>query len=137
MKDDSQPITAYGLKSGSSITVIGGSTDFPGSKTSQPPPRPTESSLIATIEGELSRVRSTLLQPLDVFTNAISAAQIPREDLKQEHTRIGEMLLQSLLKLDAIVPESEWEQARLQRKAAVKEVQALLDRLDNSWRSTA
>jgi hypothetical protein len=48
--------------------------------------------------------------------------------------RLGEMLLQSLLRLDAINAEGEWEQARLERKKAVKEVQGLLDRLDTGWR---
>ena len=55
--------------------------------------------------------------------------------MEQEHVRLGEMLLQALLRLDAIQPESEWEQARKERKGAVKEVQALLDRLDGGWRA--
>lgn len=44
------------------------------------------------------------------------------------------MLLQSLLRLDAINAEGEWEEARRERKLAVKEVQSLLDRLDGGWR---
>ena len=47
------------------------------------------------------------------------------------------MLLQSLLRLDAISAEGEWETARRERKGAVKEVQALLDRLDGGWRARA
>jgi hypothetical protein len=57
------------------------------------------------------------------------------EDLQQEHTRLGELLLQSLLRLDAITPESDWEDARAARKAAVKEVQADLEKLDTSWKA--
>lgn len=45
------------------------------------------------------------------------------------------MLLQSLLRLDAITTEGEWEEARKERKGAVKEVQSLLDKLDGSWRA--
>ena len=43
------------------------------------------------------------------------------------------MLLQALLRLDAIAPEQEWAIARSDRKAAVKELQSLLDQLDNEW----
>jgi len=54
--------------------------------------------------------------------------------LELEHTRLAELLLQSLLRLDAINVEGEWEVARKERKAGVKEVQGLLDRLDGGWR---
>ena len=56
-------------------------------------------------------------------------------DAEQEHVRLGELLLQSLLRLDAITAEGEWELARRERKGAVREVQALLDRLDGGWRA--
>lgn len=46
----------------------------------------------------------------------------------KEHIRLSELLLQSLLRLDAIQTDGEWDAARRERKAAVKEVQALLDR---------
>jgi len=52
---------------------------------------------------------------------------------RKEHNRLGELLLQSLLRLDAIVPDTQWEDARRERKDAVREVQALLDRLDAAW----
>jgi hypothetical protein len=52
-----------------------------------------------------------------------------------EHLRLGELLLQSLLRLDAVATESEWADARTERKGAVREVQGLLDRLDNTWRT--
>lgn len=51
----------------------------------------------------------------------------------QDHTRLGELLLQSLLRLDAIAPERDWPTARAERKAAVREVQELLDNLDSAW----
>lgn len=56
-------------------------------------------------------------------------------DLALEHVRLGELLLQTLLRLDAIATEGEWEEARKERKGAVREVQALLDRLDGGWRA--
>ncbi|KAJ3503380.1 hypothetical protein NMY22_g18268 [Coprinellus aureogranulatus] len=42
------------------------------------------------------------------------------------------LLLQSLLRLDGIAPERDWHTARKARKEAVKEVQALLDCLDDT-----
>ena len=51
----------------------------------------------------------------------------------QEHTRLSELLLQSLLRLDAIPTDGSWEHARAERKGAVREVQGLLDRLDGGW----
>jgi hypothetical protein len=50
--------------------------------------------------------------------------------LAKERLRLSELLLQSLLRLDAITTDSEWEEARKERKAGVKEVQTLLDRID-------
>lgn len=55
----------------------------------------------------------------------------------QNHTRLSELLLQALLRLDAITPEGAWEQARRERKVAVKEVQGVLDRLDGEWSERA
>ena len=52
-----------------------------------------------------------------------------------EHRRLGEELLQSLLRLDIIALDGAWTSARAERKAAVKAVQALLDRLDSGWRA--
>ncbi|KIJ67607.1 hypothetical protein HYDPIDRAFT_108471 [Hydnomerulius pinastri MD-312] len=53
-----------------------------------------------------------------------------------DHTRLSELLLQSLLRLDALhLSGSDWPDARQQRKAAVREVQGVLDRLDGAWAS--
>jgi hypothetical protein len=49
-----------------------------------------------------------------------------------EHRRLGELLLQSLLRLDALSPESHWSEARSQRKQAVKDIQAMLTELDKA-----
>lgn len=55
---------------------------------------------------------------------------------KQQHAHLSEMLLQALLRLDAILPEAgaDWTDVRAARKGAVKEVQGLLDVLDDGWR---
>lgn len=123
----------------------------------------TEESTIAQITTELDKVRSTLAPDVDGFLSALSPASaaahagpeptttaLPTRpataaslgaraplDFQHEHVRLGELLLQSLLRLDAINTEGEWEVARRTRKSAVKEVQALLDRLDGGWRARA
>ena len=138
----------------------------PSSKASsaqaQKAPR-TEESTISQIRNEVDKVRATLQPDVDAFLNALapasSAAHVgpeptasvlptkpasaaasgapPPADLNREHVRLGELLLQSLLRLDAITAEGEWEAARRERKGAVKEVQGLLDRLDGGWRARA
>ncbi len=123
----------------------------------------TEESTISQIRGELDKVRGTLKSDVDTFLLALSPAGAPAHvgpeptaavsapkpasvavsstglpvDLGREHARLGELLLQSLLRLDAINAEGEWEVARRERKGAVKEVQGLLDRLDGGWRARA
>lgn len=120
------------------------------------PERRTEENTIKQIQSELDKVRATLQPDVDQFLSDLqgtptATAEAPQPagqlkaqsgtatpnkqpDLTLEHARLGEMLLQSLLRLDAINAEGEWEQARKERKLAVKEVQGLLDRLDSGWR---
>ncbi|KAF9652990.1 hypothetical protein BDM02DRAFT_3183317 [Thelephora ganbajun] len=131
MKDDGAPISSYGLKNKSTIAVVGGPE-----QVSTAPERKTEKHIITQIESELDKVRTGLLPSVDKFLDSLSNRKItPGDSLDREHTRLGELLLQSLLRLDAIHAESEWEQARKDRKAGVREVQALLDRLDTGWKA--
>ena len=125
------PVSSYGLKNKSTIAVVGGPE-----KVSAAPERKTEKHVIAQIETELDKVRTGLLPSVDRLLDSLSNhTVVPGDNLDQEHTRLGEFLLQSLLRLDAIHAESEWEQARRDRKAGVREVQALLDRLDTGWKA--
>ncbi|GAA97017.1 uncharacterized protein L969DRAFT_234557 [Mixia osmundae IAM 14324] len=48
------------------------------------------------------------------------------------HVRLSEALLQILLKLDSVDVPPEWQEARLARKNAVREVQSKLDRVDRA-----
>lgn len=158
-------VSAYGIKAGSTIALVGGGEPIkpPSKPSSQAEKAPrTEESTISQIRTELDKVRSTLKPDVDSFLSALSpagaAAHVGPEptavappkaasaagsgpqraaDFAQEHVRLGELLLQSLLRLDAISAEGEWETARRERKGAVKEVQALLDRLDGGWRARA
>ncbi|KIP01287.1 hypothetical protein PHLGIDRAFT_123483 [Phlebiopsis gigantea 11061_1 CR5-6] len=154
MKDDNAPISAYGINEKSKIAIVGGGDNSLPSKKSAPERR-TEESTVKQIRSELDKVRQMLQPDVDTFLSTLqgtttSSAPTPPADtplvangkaspakeinLAQEHVRLGEMLLQSLLRLDAIIAEGEWEEARRERKSAVKEVQGLLDRLDGAWR---
>ncbi|KAF8838803.1 hypothetical protein BDN67DRAFT_970937 [Paxillus ammoniavirescens] len=118
----------------------------------------TEESTISAIRAELDRVRSTLVPDVHAFVSALShpptatpsisasgVSPIPdtssTSDLSSlpkpsplDHTRLSELLLQSLLRLDALhMSGADWPEARQQRKAAVREVQGVLDRLDGAW----
>jgi len=131
MKDDSVPISSYGLKNKSIIAVVGGPEQVGAA-----PERKTETHVITQIETELDKVRTGLLPSVDKFLESLSNhTAVPGDNFDQEHTRLGELLLQSLLRLDAIHAENEWERARKDRKAGVREVQALLDRLDTGWKA--
>lgn len=72
--------------------------------------------------------------PAPPTTTATRTQPPSKETLEFEHTRLGELLLQALLKLDAVSFEGGWEEARRERKEAVRVVQRLLDRLDGGWR---
>ena len=98
------------------------------------------------VESFLHALAPTATQTRASSSNAVPAPLSPTSattgqatglgaDLEQEHLRLGELLLQSLLRLDAINAEGEWEDARRERKGAVNEVQGLLDRLDGGWRA--
>ncbi|KAG6880201.1 hypothetical protein C0992_003865 [Termitomyces sp. T32_za158] len=119
MKDDNAPISAYHLSPHATIVLVG-AADNPFTHTS-----PSEHSVLSAIQRELASVRDSLQPSLQAFLLAPSDPK--------EHSRLAELLLQSLLRLDGIAAEPSWQQARDQRKDAVREVQDMLDRLDNAW----
>jgi len=125
MKDDNAPISAYNLGPNSTIAIVSPSA-------SQPQPfKNTEQAQIFTIQSELSAVSNSLLPAHSQFLADLSSS--PKQSLKKEHLRLSELLLQALLRIDAIVPERDWDTARAHRKAAVKQLQSLLDQLDSAW----
>ncbi|KDQ57806.1 hypothetical protein JAAARDRAFT_35495 [Jaapia argillacea MUCL 33604] len=196
MKDDNAPISAYKIRSNSTIALIGGESlsSEPSTSSSKSTPKPseprTEQTTISHIRMERERVKHTLAKEVDEFLSILKASsfssptsddppQLPPTppptttstapspavahlhpssspttrappqlhtpppplhttrasiaELEPTHAKLSELLLQSLLKLDAITPEGGWEQARKERKDAVREVQGVLDRLDGEW----
>jgi len=166
MKDDSAPLSAYGLKPGATIALMGspdnldekpaaslfGSAPKLSYGKSQPSGPPSEQSTLLAIQAEIESVRKSLQPAVTSFLSSVSEAvsgtleptadtntpavpALSHEDAKATHAQLGELLLQALLRLDAIAPESGWTEVRSARKGAVKEVQGLLDLLDDGWRN--
>lgn len=133
-------VSAYGIGDGSTLHMVG-VADLPPARNApapskEAPQRATEPELISKIQDELQQTRQSLVPPLDAFLRILdSLTPPPTSELEREHIRLGELLLQSLLRLDALMPEGNWEDARTLRKGAVREVQSLLDRLDDAWKT--
>ena len=120
-------VSAYNMRSGGTLQLLDSTpaASPPAAAAASKPPK-AEASTIEIIRVELAAVRSILEPGVDAFLHA------PTVDT--EHTRLGELLLQALLRLDAITIDSTWLDARRERKGAVRAVQGVLDRLDNGWR---
>jgi len=137
MKDDTAPISAYSIRPNSTIALIGGESlpTPPKSKSAKSEPR-TEQSTLAQIHAERQGVQDGLAKEVDAFVTSLPPSTPDQEQVKTlqpTHARLSELLLQTLLRLDAINAEGGWEEARKERKEAVREVQKVLDRLDGAW----
>ncbi|KAG5634116.1 hypothetical protein H0H81_003349 [Sphagnurus paluster] len=119
INDDNAPISAYSLHENSVIALIG-ATD-----PRHAPQAQSERSIVTSIQTELHALRTSLRPDLDSF--------LADPTNQKEHLRLGELLLQALLRLDGIATEPASEEVRKERKDAVREVQDMLDRLDNAW----
>lgn len=100
-------------------------TPMATSTAQQPQPQPQST----TGPGAPAQAATTSRPPQQSQDPSASAAPAP--SLLQSHRLINELLSRSLLKLDAIPTVSE--ETRKRRKEAVRNVQALLDRLDAAW----
>ncbi|KAJ7783334.1 hypothetical protein B0H16DRAFT_490133 [Mycena metata] len=83
----------------------------------------TEENAATLVKNERSRIQYLLAPAIHFFL------QKPNE---KERTRLSELLIQALERLDGIVMEPEWEACRQGRRTAVLEVQKLQDILDVS-----
>ena len=135
-------VSAYHLKPNSTIAVIGTADAPPSAPAQQAKPTPapprSEQSTINQIQSEMQNVRSSLGRDLENLLGSLPQYHTAGDNkafMDREHLRLGELLLQSLLRLDGINAESEWQDARRERKESVREVQGLLDRLDGAWQN--
>ncbi|KAJ7045672.1 hypothetical protein C8F04DRAFT_444407 [Mycena alexandri] len=83
----------------------------------------TEENAATLVRNERSRIQYLLAPTIHFFSQKPNA---------KERTRLSELLIQALERLDGIVMEPEWEACRQSRRTAVHEVQKLQDILDVS-----
>jgi len=125
MNDDNAPLSAYYLRQNSTITLVAAASEQPATM------RSSEGVQIAAIQAEVVAIRTSLVPAHTQFLATLTPAS--KALLSKEHRRLSELLLQALLRVDGIVPERGWDTARAARKAAVRELQSLLDQLDAAW----
>ena len=118
-------VSLYHLRPNSTISIVTDDVDIPT------PARNSEQAQIAAIAAELAAVRTDLVPKHTQFLSDLPTK--PRASLAKEHLRLAELLLQALLRVDNLTPEHDWDAARAERKAAVKEIQGLLDKIDDAW----
>lgn len=112
----------------------------PSASKQKPSTPATEISTIAAVHSEISNVNKTIVPALNAFLSFLSsptdADYTPPQSLtlEQEHRRLGELLLQSILRLDVLAMDGAWTDARKERKGAVRSVQTMLDKLDSGWK---
>ncbi|KAJ3162430.1 hypothetical protein HDU86_004911 [Geranomyces michiganensis] len=142
MKDLQAPLSSYGIKSGSKIMMLGTLPPAPpasqsSSRQSTPEQDTSEEGIMRIIENHLNQARSTALPLAEEYLDEAArylqstpAGPSPPKQLRDMHAKAAEILLQRLLKLDSVVCQPEYDRARAKRKAAVRFIQAELDRLD-------
>ncbi|KZO98970.1 hypothetical protein CALVIDRAFT_525911 [Calocera viscosa TUFC12733] len=134
LKDNTAPLSAFGIKPGRSLAIIGLNEPLPTPAATAAAPakeKPTEQTTIEKIRTEMSSLTSTLSPELESFLETGETED--KETRVATHTRLGELILQVLLRLDALSVEG-WEEARKERRAAVKHAQDMLNRLDDGWK---
>ncbi|KAI8812979.1 hypothetical protein BJ742DRAFT_790665 [Cladochytrium replicatum] len=104
-----------------------------------PPPPPKyvnpEDKLIATLDALLDKVNFEIAPEIADYAASVEGIRdrnLTPQDVKRlqdTSLRCGEMLMQTLLKIDGVTV-GENERARAKRKEAVKMVQGLMDRVD-------
>jgi len=132
LKDNSAPLSAFRIKPGCTLAIIGGSElpPPPGHASAPVKEKPTEASTIASIRSEVSTLQTSLEPQVTAFLDWPPQEQGSRQ---VTHTMLSELILQVLLRLDAMTVEG-WDEARKERRAAVKLAQEMLTKLDDGWK---
>lgn len=115
MKDTSKTLSHYGINKNSKIMMLG------------------------DCELKIADPQDSTLDILD--SHFKSAEKIYKEfnpslpECKEQYDialRVGEGLLQILLKIDGVQCEAEWDKVRARRKKIVTDIQSLLDNIDGA-----
>ncbi|KAG0248903.1 hypothetical protein BG011_009798 [Mortierella polycephala] len=143
LKDENAPLSCFGIKAGARITVKGVKPTPEQIKELTTNGDPEEYALIFRISGSLEKSKDFVSEYLPKYEQEVEsylaskpgpfamAAMPPgRKKLHDLHGMMSECLLQSLLALDGVTCQPEFEVARVKRRGAVKETQRLLDVID-------
>lgn len=151
LKDTSLTLSAYGLKDGSQLALVGNKEGPPTAPSPAPqqqvvkkknkqPETDSQDVLTDWIDNLVKGIVEPLEPAIVTFVSQTSSKatnkpkHIPAFDvLQREHARLSEMLLRGLLDLDNITIPSEWTDARQARKMGVRRVQGELDKVDGAW----
>ncbi|KAF8938768.1 hypothetical protein EDD21DRAFT_371515 [Dissophora ornata] len=145
MKDDSAPLSCFGIKPNGQITMMGTRPTKTDIRTLTTNGDPEEYALINRIQTSLQRTLDLVAEHVPRYERAVedyiqsdpapidrSLETLPpaRKSLQDAHSLLSENLLQSLLVFDGVVCKPDFEVARATRREAVKETQRLLDVID-------
>ncbi|WWD01271.1 hypothetical protein V866_008214 [Kwoniella sp. B9012] len=156
LKDPSLTISSYGIEDGSTLVLVGKGGPVPnappssssaakpngvGVKKNKQPETDQESVLVSWISNLVESVLNPLIPSIATFISQTdpNATNKPKhipsfETLQKEHARLSELLLKGLLDLDGVqIPQSDWTNARNERKLGVKKIQEQLNRVDAAW----
>ncbi|KAJ3067295.1 hypothetical protein HDU98_009517 [Podochytrium sp. JEL0797] len=144
MKDMNASLIHYGIKNGSKIMMMGDTAPPPRAPTSLPSTpseqlhtTTPEDLALTTLQTATATLTTTILPLIDQYialadqhTSSDSLDASRSKHLRQEHARMSELVLQVLLKVDAVkAPEGD-EVVRMRRKEAVRECNRLLEKVD-------
>ncbi|CAO3673465.1 unnamed protein product [Umbelopsis ramanniana] len=136
MKDDSSPLSLYGLRAGSKILMLG---QRPNAKQTEQTAsgNPEEASLVTRIQHIMQEVNHDFVAKIKEYEQDVgkfmsSGQQDPRVKKKLQDTGayLSEKLMQALFALDGIQCQPGFHTARQKRKESVNFAQDLHDRID-------
>ncbi len=137
IKDDNSSLASWRVQSGSKVLVR---TELEATKRhvgkhvgskAKKGPHNSAAAIIRDIDALVSETRESLLADVDFFLASPPESEKERNDTQN---RLGELLLQKLLKLDAIelpsIDPPERMIAKQKRREGVKWIQALIDKVE-------
>ncbi|KAF9414937.1 hypothetical protein BGZ94_000238 [Podila epigama] len=143
MKDDTAPLSCFGIKPNGQITMMGTKPTKDDIHTLTTHGDPEEYALIQRVQASLQNARTLVHEHFPRYEQAVAkylqsnpppyylAAMPPaRKQLMDGHAMLSETLLQSLLVFDGVICKEHFEVARATRREAVKETQKWLDQID-------
>ncbi|KAK6499659.1 hypothetical protein TWF481_010022 [Arthrobotrys musiformis] len=134
LKDDDALLSGYKVKHGAKILCMASKSKLappPTSSSSRSTPEPPKKKVIPPMEKiEIVRkhITGTVLPLVEAFEASPPEDEARRRD---EHHRLSETVLGEMLKLDSVdVDGEDGAEVRKKRKVMVKELHAILERLD-------